>query len=122
MTKRQKQQVIDPSLGEVEGEDLVGVLLVYNDYEKYMYNTMKSSEIFPKYKTNATCFQVACGVYAGLASLLLDTLSTGVYYVDELLTQTNSRYGEYVTYHMKDFIVGENKGSDGFLHERMNEM
>ena len=64
------QQLLDPELGEIEGEDLVGVLLVYEDREKFMYNVIKSSEVYPKFKTNATYFQVACGIYAGFASLL----------------------------------------------------
>jgi homospermidine synthase len=117
-----KQKVIEPLEGEVEGEDLVGVLLVYKDHEKYMYNSMKTNEIFPQYKTNATYFQVACGIYAGLASLIKDNLPLGVYYVDELLLNTKSRYGKYLTYYMKDFVIGKNKNSDGFLHERLKRI
>lgn len=113
------QQVIEPTVGEVEGEDLVGVLLVYEDHEKFVYNVMNSSEIYPKFKTNATYFQVACGIYAGFASLILDDLPLGIYYVDELLLQTDSKYGDYLTYHMTDFVKGQNKVSDGLLHQRL---
>ncbi|MFY4776172.1 S-adenosylmethionine decarboxylase related protein [Metabacillus sp. RGM 3146] len=113
------QRLIDPELGEIEGEDLVGVLLVYEDMEKFMYNVMKSSKIYPKFKTNATYFQVACGVYAGFASLLLDDLPLGIYYVDELLLNTDSKYGEYLTTNMTDFVKGENNDSDGLLHQRL---
>ncbi|MBT2719431.1 saccharopine dehydrogenase NADP-binding domain-containing protein [Bacillus sp. ISL-57] len=113
------QQLLDPDIGEIEGEDLVGVLLVYEDSEKYIYNVMKSSEIYPKFKTNATYFQVACGIYAAMASIILDDLSLGIYYVDELLLNTKSKYGGYLTYHMTDFVTGENKGSDGLLHQRL---
>ncbi|WHY56056.1 saccharopine dehydrogenase NADP-binding domain-containing protein [Peribacillus simplex] len=113
------QQLLDPDIGEIEGEDLVGVLLVYEDSEKYIYNVMKSSEIYPKFKTNATYFQVACGIYAAMASIILDDLSLGIYYVDELLFNTKSKYGGYLTYHMTDFVTGENKGSDGLLHQRL---
>jgi homospermidine synthase len=113
------KQLLDPEAGEIEGEDLVGVLLVYEDMEKFMYNVMKSSEIYPKFKTNATYFQVACGIYAGFASLILDDLPIGIYYVDELLLNTESKYGEYLTYHMTDFVTGENKDSDGLLYQRM---
>ncbi|SIR86407.1 homospermidine synthase [Peribacillus simplex] len=113
------QQLLDPDVGEIEGEDLVGVLLVYEDSEKYIYNVMKSSEIYPKFKTNATYFQVACGIYAAMASIILDDLSLGIYYVDELLLNTKSKYGGYLTYHMTDFVTGENKGSDGLLHQRL---
>lgn len=114
-----QQQVIEPTAGEVEGEDLVGVLLVYEDHERFMYNTMKSSDIYPIYKTNATYFQVACGIYASFASLVLDDLPLGVYYVDSLLLNTNSKYEKYLTYHMIDFVKGKNKGSDGLLHQRL---
>ncbi|KGR79831.1 S-adenosylmethionine decarboxylase related protein [Ureibacillus manganicus] len=117
-----KQKIIDPSDGEVEGEDLVGVLLVYKDKEIYMYNSMKCSDIFQKYKTNATYFQVACGIYAGTASLLLDEIALGVYYVDELLLNTQTNYGKYLTHYMQDFIYGENNSSDGLLHQRMKRI
>lgn len=113
------QQLLDPDVGEIEGEDLVGVLLVYEDSEKYIYNVMKSSEIYPKFKTNATYYQVACGIYAALASIILDDLPLGIYYVDELLLNTESKYGGYLTYHMTDFVTGENKDSDGLLHQRL---
>ncbi|ATP39823.1 S-adenosylmethionine decarboxylase related protein [Solibacillus sp. R5-41] len=117
-----KQKLIDPSNGEVEGEDLVGVLLVYNDKEIYMYNSMKSIDIFQKYKTSATYFQVACGIYAGTASLILDNIPLGVYYVDELLINTQSNYEKYLTYYMQDFVFGENNSSDGLLHQRMKRI
>ena len=113
------QQLIDPDVGEIEGEDLVGVLLVYEDMEKYMYNVMKSSEIYPEFKTNATYFQVACGIYAAIASIILDDIPLGIYYVDELLLNSESKYGEYLTYYMTDFVTGDNKGSDGMLHQRL---
>lgn len=113
------QRLIDPEKGKVEGEDLVGVLLVYEDMEKFMYNSMKSSDIYAQYKTNATYFQVACGIYAGFASLILDDIPVGIYNVHELLLNTESNYGEYLMYHMTDFVVGENKDSDGLLHQRL---
>ena len=64
------RKVFNPAEEEVAGEDLVGVLLVYENSETYMYNVMNSSQVFRKYKTNATYFQVGCGIYAGLSSLL----------------------------------------------------
>lgn len=115
-------QIITPSQNEITGEDLVGVLLVYDGYETYMYNTVKSSDTFVRYQTNATYFQVACGLYASLASLLLDSLPLGSYYVDELLLRTDSRYEQYLMRNMKDFVIGMNKTSDGFLHQRMQRI
>ncbi len=100
-------------------KDLVGVLLVYEHNETYMYNVMNSSQVFQKYKTNATYFQVECGIYAGLCSLLLDTFGQGAYYVEELLLNTESKYGEYLNLYMKDFVVGHNNFTDGLLNDRV---
>ncbi|MER2089994.1 MAG: S-adenosylmethionine decarboxylase related protein [Sporosarcina sp.] len=114
-----EMKVLDPLDAPLEGEDLAGVLLVYQDKERYMYNVLSNDSIFAQYKTNATYFQVACGIYASLSVLLLDQIPKGAYYVDELLLQTNNHYGDYLTYYMTDFITGENKHSDGLLHQRM---
>ncbi|KIL36612.1 S-adenosylmethionine decarboxylase related protein [Cohnella kolymensis] len=116
-----KQQIIEPSVSDVEGQDLVGVLMVYENEEKYMYNTLSSRDIFPKYRTNATYFQVACGVYAALSSILLDPLPKGAHYVEELLQTGKSKYENYLTYYMKDFVRGTNPRSDGLLHQRRRE-
>ncbi|WP_318617131.1 saccharopine dehydrogenase NADP-binding domain-containing protein [Sporosarcina sp. YIM B06819] len=114
-----EMKVLDPFDATLEGEDLAGVLLVYQDKERYMYNVSSNDSIFSEYKTNATYFQVACGIYASLSVLLLDQIPKGAYYVDELLLKTNNHYGDYLTYYMTDFVVGENKHSDGLLHQRM---
>jgi hypothetical protein len=45
----------------------------------------------------------------------------GVYYVDELLLNTNNHYGQYLTCYMTDFVIGENKKTDGLLLNRMRE-
>lgn len=50
------RKVFNPADDKIAGEDLVGVLLVYENSETYMYNVMNSSEVFKKYKTNATHF------------------------------------------------------------------
>ena len=97
----------------LDGEDLIGVLLVYPDKEVYLYNSMSNDIIFKEYKTNATYFQVACGIYAALSVLLIDQIPTGVYYVDELLNATKNHYGQYVKYYMQDFVFGVNDQSDG---------
>ena len=112
-------KVLDPLEHSLKGEDLVGVLLVYDDEEKYMYNVLSNKEIFDEYKVNATYFQVACGIYGAIATILLDNIPKGIYYVDELLLNTHSKYGKYVSYYMRKFIIGENKGSDGFLLDRI---
>ncbi|RRN69483.1 S-adenosylmethionine decarboxylase related protein [Peribacillus simplex] len=117
-----EMEVLDPLEDELEGEDLVGVLIVYQEKEHYMYNVLENGEIFSKYKTNATYFQVACGIYAALSVLLMDRIPKGVYYVDELLLKTNNHYGQYLTYYMTNFVIGENKHSDGPLLHRMKRV
>ncbi|HSQ90467.1 S-adenosylmethionine decarboxylase related protein [Romboutsia sp.] len=112
-------KVLDPSEYPLKGEDLVGVLLVYDDEEIYMYNVLSNKEVFDKYKVSATYFQVACGLYGAISTILLDNIPRGIYYVDELLLNTDSNYGEYLSYHMKDFVIGKNKVSEGLLLDRI---
>ncbi|MFP7298018.1 S-adenosylmethionine decarboxylase related protein [Neobacillus niacini] len=114
-------KVLDPHEAPLTGEDLVGVLLVYQDKERYIYNVLENEKIFAQYKTNATYFQVACGIYAAFSVLLLDQIPKGVFYVDELLLNTTNHYGQYLTSYMTDFVIGENNKSDGLLLSRMRE-
>ncbi|CAH0234571.1 S-adenosylmethionine decarboxylase related protein [Peribacillus simplex] len=116
-----EMKVLDPLEAPMEGEDLVGVLLVFKDKERYMYNILSNDVVFSEYKTNATYFQVACGIYASLTVLLLDQIPNGVYYVDELLLKTNNHYAQYLTYYMTDFVTGENENTDGCLLNRMRK-
>jgi homospermidine synthase len=113
------KKLLDPSTAPLVGEDVVGVLLVYEDKERYIYNVMNNKDSFTNYGTNATYLQVACGVYAGVASLFLDSVAKGAYFVDELVLNTNSNYGQYLKYHMPQFVYGENEKSDGLLLQRM---
>jgi homospermidine synthase len=113
------KKLLDPSTAPLIGEDLVGVLLVYEDKERFIYNVMNNKDAYTEYGTNATYLQVACGVYAGVASLFLDSVKQGAYFVDELLINTNSKYGTYLSYHMPQFIYGQNENSDGLLLQRM---
>lgn len=112
-------KVLDPSEYPLKGQDLVGVLLVYDDKEVYMYNALNNKEIFDQYKVSATYFQVACGIYGAIAAILLDNIPKGIYYVDNLLLKTDSQYGEYLSYYMKEFVIGENEISDGLLLDRI---
>lgn len=112
-------EVLDPAIQELEGEDLVGVLVVYEDKEEFMYNVLSNKNVFNKYKVNATYFQVACGIYSAIATLLLDKLPQGIYYVEELLMNTNTNYGKYLRYYMTDFVIGENNISQGSLLQRV---
>ncbi|MFF2481025.1 S-adenosylmethionine decarboxylase related protein [Paenibacillus sp. NPDC058071] len=115
-------KVFDPAEALLEGEDLVGVLLVYEDKERYMYNVMNSQSVYQQFGTNATYLQVACGVYAAVCTLMLDNVPSGVHYVDELLAvDKHIRYGSYVSQYMTTFVKGENGASEGSLLKRMRK-
>ncbi|WP_349407522.1 S-adenosylmethionine decarboxylase related protein [Pseudalkalibacillus sp. SCS-8] len=116
-----EMKVLDPNDAPLSGEDLVGILLVYEDKERFMYNVMNNEDVFNKFKTNATYFQVACGLYAGACSLLLDKLPKGIFYVDELLVETENQYGNYLKQYMKAFITGENASSEGLILDRIKK-
>lgn len=117
-----EMEVLDPAESSLEGGDLVGVLLVFEDRELYMYNFQQNRVIAARFGVNATYFQVACGVYGALATLLLDQIPRGVHYVDHLLLKTPSRYGEYLSRYLGDCVIGENPSSDGLLHQRMRRI
>lgn len=119
---KKPMKVLDPEVTPLKGEDLVGILLVFEDSEAYMYNTLNNKDTYKKYKTNATYLQVAAGVYGALATILLDDIPQGIYYVDELLINTNNNYGKYLSYHLEKFIIGENTHSDGDLLNRMRKV
>jgi homospermidine synthase len=114
-------KVLNPEFAPLKGADLVGILLVYEDKELYMYNELSNKEAYAKYKTNATYLQVASGIYGALATILLDNIPQGIYYVDQLLVNTKSNYGKYLSYHLDKFVIGENNHSDGDLLDRMKE-
>lgn len=116
------REVLDPLQSPLDGENLVGVLLVYPDKERYMYHVLSNECVMERYKTNAANFQAACGLYAALAVILKDTIANGVYYVDELLLQTNNHYGHYLSYNLTDFVLGENTQTDGLILERMKNL
>ncbi|ULT54623.1 S-adenosylmethionine decarboxylase related protein [Neobacillus drentensis] len=101
------------------GENLVGVLLVYPDKERYMYHALSHEGSMERIKTNAAYFQAASGLYAALAVILNDGIANGVYSVDELLVKTNNHYGQYLSCHLTDFVCGENAQTDGLLFKRM---
>ena len=116
------REVLDPLQSPLDGENLVGVLLVYPDKERFMYHVLSNEVLMERYKTNAAYFQAASGLYAALAVILNDSLANGVYSVDELLLQTNNHYGQYLSYNLTEFVWGENAQTDGLLLERMKNL
>ncbi|MCA0755354.1 saccharopine dehydrogenase NADP-binding domain-containing protein [Paenibacillus sp. N4] len=116
-----EHKLLDPRESELAGADLVGVLLVYDDHERFVYNIMENSSVYAAYGTNATYFQVACGLYGGICSLLQNEVPEGVHWVDELVDAGNVKYGEYLSYFLKPIIRGENATSEGLLLQRLRE-
>ena len=51
------RKVFNPAEEEVAGEDLVGVLLVYENSETYMYNVMNSTKFFINIKRMQLTFK-----------------------------------------------------------------
>lgn len=115
------QKLLHPDDGELVGSDLVGVLLVYDDHERYMYNNLTNKEAYDRFQTNATYVQVASGVYAAACVLLLDGVEPGVHWVHNLTEDDDSRYGDYVTYYLREYVTGTNERSDGTLLERIDD-
>jgi hypothetical protein len=113
------QKLLHPDDGELDGSDLVGVLLVYDDHERYMYNVIKNTDAYAEFRTNATYVQVASGIYAAAAVILLDGISPGVHWVHDISESEDSRYGDYVTYYLREFVTGTNEGTDGLLLARL---
>lgn len=114
-------KLLHPRDAELSGSDLVGVLLVYDDHERFLYNVMENKHVSDIYGTNATYFQVACGLYGGICALLLDGLPNGVHWVDEITDAGITKYGHYVAHFMQPFVRGVNPTTDGLLLQRLRE-
>ncbi|MWC27808.1 saccharopine dehydrogenase NADP-binding domain-containing protein [Paenibacillus sp. MMS18-CY102] len=115
------QKLLHPDDGKLIGSDLIGVLLVYDDHERYMYNSVTNEDAYAEFKTNATYLQVASGVYAAASVLILDDVSPGVHWVHRLAEAEGSRYGEYVMYYLREFVTGTNDSTTGMLMQRLVE-
>lgn len=116
------KNILAPLPSSLDGENLVGVILVYPDKERYMYHVLSNEGIMERYKSNAAYFQAASGLYAALAVILYDSIANGVYSMDELLLKTNNHYGQYLSYNLTEFVWGENAQSEGLLLERMKNL
>ncbi|EFM10390.1 conserved hypothetical protein [Paenibacillus curdlanolyticus YK9] len=115
------QKLLHPDDGKLVGGDLIGVLIVYDDHERYMYNHVTNEEAYAEFKTNATYLQVASGVYAAASVLVLDSVESGVHWVHDLAEAADSRYGDYVMYYLREFVTGTNDSTDGMLLQRVVE-
>jgi len=65
----------------LEGTDTIGVCLEYPDLRVYYVHSLANSSVVG---TNATCTQVAVGVYAALITLLRERLEPRIYFATDL--------------------------------------
>jgi len=103
--KRGAVRVADLMLGDnvrlpLDGADRVGVFLDYGDTRVYYLNTVHNSAVVG---TNATCAQVAVGVWCALLTLIEDRLDPRIHFVGDLadtayrdLIFANMRVEEFV--------------------------
>lgn len=74
-------EVGDNTTTPLVGTDTIGVMLRYPERRVYYINSKSNAEVVG---ANATCAQVAVGVYAGLITLLTERLRPRVYFASEL--------------------------------------
>ncbi len=74
-------EIGDNTLIPLDGADTIGVCLDYPRQRVYYLHSLANSAVVG---TNATCSQVAIGVYAALFTLLRDRLAPRLYFVADL--------------------------------------
>ncbi len=74
-------EIGDNTLTPLDGEDTIGVCLDYPRQRVYYLHSLANSAVVG---TNATCTQVAVGVYAALYTLLRERLAPRLYFVSDL--------------------------------------
>ncbi|MCB1158369.1 MAG: hypothetical protein KDK45_12780, partial [Leptospiraceae bacterium] len=88
----------------VKGKDYLGNLFVYNDKQIAVYEVEDHENCIKEYDMNATVYQVVCGLYAGICSLLLDPLTNEIYMITDLIYTENNKYGDYLTKHLRNWF------------------
>ncbi len=88
------------------GTDTIGVMLRYPDRRIYYINSKSNADMVG---TNATCAQVAVGVYAGLITLLTERLRPRVYFASELY-DTVYRDVLFSNMRVEHFVCGQRRG------------
>jgi hypothetical protein len=91
----------------ITGKDMLGILFVYEDRQIAVYEVEDHAECVTKYNINATCFQVICGLYAGICSILFESLEEKPYVVMELVHKEGSHFGHYLNQHLKNWYEVE---------------
>jgi hypothetical protein len=74
-------QIGDNNTMPLEGTDTIGVLLLYPQKRVYYVHSLPNAAVVG---TNATCAQVAVGVYAGMLTLLMEKLESRIHHPGDL--------------------------------------
>lgn len=90
----------------LEGTDLVAVCLEYPHQRVYYVNQLPNSAVLG---TNATCAQVAVGIFAGLFTLLYDRLQPRLYFVEDLYDTLYKRF-VFSNLRIEQFVCVRRKG------------
>lgn len=90
----------------LDGTDTVGVCLQYPRRRVYYLNSLSNSALIG---TNATCHQVAIGIYCALFTLLYDRLAPRTYFVCDLY-DTLYRRLVFANMRVEMFVCGRRHG------------
>ncbi|MCX7887915.1 MAG: saccharopine dehydrogenase NADP-binding domain-containing protein [Verrucomicrobiae bacterium] len=90
----------------LEGSDLVAVCLEYAHQRVYYVNQLPNSAVLG---TNATCAQVAVGIFAALFTLLYDQLKPRIYFVEDLYDTLYKRF-VFSNLRIERFVCVRRKG------------
>jgi hypothetical protein len=90
----------------LDGTDLIGVCLDYPRRRVYYVNRMPNSVVIG---TNATCAQVAVGIFAALFTLLYDRLEPRVYFSGDLHDTLYKRFA-FANLRIEQFVCARRNG------------
>ena len=90
----------------LQGGDLVGVCLQYSRKRVYYLNQLDNHSLLG---TNATCHQVAIGIFCALFTLIYDQPAPRTYFVEDL-ADTLYQQLAFANMRVEKFVCGKSKG------------
>jgi hypothetical protein len=117
-TLRVGDLILGDNLGRrLNGTDLVGVCLQYPRRRVYYLNRMDNRQLIG---TNATCSQVAIGIYSALFTLLYDRLKPRLWFTGDLY---DTRYRQFVFANMRvELFLCARRGRRWVLRKHIPEV
>ncbi|MBM3858214.1 MAG: hypothetical protein FJ395_01040 [Verrucomicrobia bacterium] len=97
---------VDNVTERLEGTDFIAVCLEYPRQRVYYVNQFPNSAVLG---ANATCAQVAVGVFAGVFTLLYDNLKPRIHFVEDIYDTLYKRF-VFANLRIEQFICGRRKG------------